>query len=194
MVTISGILSSMGKLLQGFVPIGIDPVYFWATLLISFGIIYLLLQLLPLFKESRGIAFIVAAVISYFVASSAFATIIIAKLFPNIGIAIMAILGLLMVIAFLSPDAFEGGLRAAPFIAIVAFIIVIFLTYSAVAPELSAAGYISEGTGVSISDDDVAMIMAAIIVIGIIWAIVGTKKPEKDYLKLPKWIFGKGWK
>lgn len=189
------VVNTMLNLLKGFVPVGIDPIYFWLTAVISFCIIFLLLQALPFFKESRGIAFVVAAVMAYFVSSSAFATIVISKLFPSVGLVIVGILGLLLVIAFLSPDAFEGGLQAAPFIAIVAFVIIIYMTYSSVAPDLQKAGFISGGLGTSITTSDIALVIAIIIVIGILWAVLGGKKEEGEGLgsKIMASLFKKGW-
>lgn len=195
MVTISGVFSSIFEILKNLVPVGVDPIYFWLTLILSFGIIFLLLQLLPLFNDKRGIAFIVALVMSYFVASSAFATIVIAKLFPNIGLAIMAILGLLMVIALLSPGSFKGGLKFTVPIALVAFIFVIFMTYSSVAPELAKAGFISPGLGTTISDNDVAMVIAAIIVVGLLYMLVAPKGDGTSTFgdKFFKLMGQKGW-
>jgi len=193
MVTVSGVLGSIFDILKNLVPIGVDPIYFWLTLVVTFGLTFLLLQLIPLFKNSRGIAFIVAIVMSYFVASSAFATVIIAKLFPNIGLAIMAILGLLMVLAFISPDSFKGGLSYTPIIAVVVFIIIIVMTYGSVAPELAKAGFIAPEIGVSISDNEVAMVIAAIIVIGLLWMLVSPpKKDEGGGLFKAFWDAAKG--
>ena len=177
-LSVTGIFDSMLGILTGFVPIGVTPIYFWLTLVISLGIIFLLMQNLPFFKDSRGIAFIVSAIIAYFVASSAFATIIIAKLFPSIGLAIMAILGLLMVIALLSPKSFEGEegfMPYAPIIVIIVFLVIIWMTYSAAAPELSAAGFISKSTGIAISDSDMALVIVAIAVIGGLWLVFKPK-------------------
>ena len=196
MVTISGVFGSIFYILKNLVPVGVDPVYFWLTLIVSFGMIFLLLQILPLFKDKRGIAFVVALVMSYFVASSAFATIIIAKLFPNIGIALMAILGLLLVIALLSPGAFEGpGLRFTIPIAIVAFIFVIVMTYGSIAPELAKAGIITPGIGTAISDSDVAIVIAAIIVIVLLYMLVAPKRegPSSFGDKFFKLMGQKGW-
>jgi len=182
MATIHGVLVSLAKMMGGLVPTGVQPIHFWLTFIISFAIIYIISLLLPIFKDHRGAAFIVAAVTSYFVAGSAFATLIIAKLFPNVGIAIMAILGFMMVVALLSPSSLKGGSSWTPLIVILAIVFVIWATYSSVAPQLQAAGIISSGGTGNISNEDVATIIAAIIVIGIIWAIVRVPHQDHPYL------------
>lgn len=194
MATIHGVLTTIAKMMGGLVPAGVQPVHFWLTLLISFAIIFIILQMLPLFSDHRGSAFIVALVTSYFVAGSAFATLIIAKLFPNVGIALMAILGLMMVIALLSPKSIESGTSWTPLIVIIAVVFVIWATYSSVAPQLQAAGIISLGEGGSVSNEDVATIITAIVIIGIIWALVRTPPDQESFFeKLVKGLKGKTW-
>jgi len=178
MATIHGVLLSIAKMMGGLVPTGVQPIHFWLTFIISFAIIYVISLMLPIFKEHKGASFVVAAVTSYFVAGSAFATLIIAKLFPNVGIAIMAILGFMMVIVLLSPDSMKQGTSWTPLIVIIAMVFVIWATYSSVAPQLQAAGIISSGSGGNISNEDVATIIAAIVIIGIIWALVRTPNKE----------------
>ena len=190
---VTEVMNSMFKILQGFVPIGVDPIYFWLTFIIAFAMIFLILIMLPFFQESRGLAGLVALVISYFTASSAFVTIIIAKLFPNVGLVIMGILGIMLVVGLLAPNSFDEGMIAAPFILIVAVVIILWLTYSFVAPELQAAGFISEGLGTSIGSEDVAMVIAALIVIGIVFSIMKpANKGESAMEKAFKGLFKKG--
>ena len=192
MVTITGVATSLMEMLKGIVPIGVDPIYFFATFLIMFSILFVVLQLIHFFKDSKFIAFIVAAVISYFAASSAFVTIIVAKLFPNVGLVIMAILGLLIVVAFVSPDSMKSGqMSGKPFIIIVAFIIIIYLTYSYAAPELRASGFISNELGTTISDSDMSIVIAGVIVIGIIYAIVSSGKPRVRGGRALEYLFGR---
>ncbi len=197
MATIHGVITSMIQLMNGLVPAGVQSVHFWLVLLISFAITFILLQLIPVFQNHRGSAFIVAAVISYFVAGSAFATIIIAKLFPNVGIALMAILGLLMVVALLSPNSLKSGTSWTPVIVIIALIFVIWATYSSVAPQLQAAGVISStGEGGGISNQDVASIIVVLLIIGVIWKLVSPPSKPKDRDLLGKFITalsGKEW-
>ena len=195
MVTVHGVLTSMLNMLAGLVPVGVQPVHFWLTLLVSFAITYVILLLLPIFRDHRGAGFIVAAVISYFVASSAFATVVIAKLFPNVGIALMAILGLLMVIAILSPNSIKSGsTRATPIIVIIAIIFVIWATYSSVASEFQVG---TGGGGVGVTNSDVATIIAILIIIGIIAIIVSPSKSggsRSDRIgKFFDWLGGSGW-
>ena len=195
MVSVVGVLNSIWGILASISPIGIEPVLFWLTFLLSFGIIFLLLQLLPLFEEKRGIAAIVGLVMAYFVASSSFAVIIISRLFPNVGLALMGILGLLMVVALISPASIKKGeFTMAPVIVIVAFVIVIWLTYSAVSPELAAAGVISESAGTSITNQDVAAVAIILVIIGLLWWVFREpKKKDNKAEQALKWLFGKKW-
>jgi len=194
MVTIAGVLTSMAEILKALVPAGIEPINFWLIFLVTFAISFIALLLLPIFKNARGIVFIIAIVIAYFVASSAVATIIISKLFPNIGLALMAILGLLLVIAVLSPKSLEKGTSWTPLIVIIVIIFIIYMTYTSVVPQLQAAGYISKSTGVTITDDDVATIIAAIVVIGLIYMVVRSKPTEESaFDKILKYLKGKSW-
>jgi hypothetical protein len=181
MVTIHGVLASFFSMVNSIVPAGIKPVHFWLTLLITFAIVFMLVQFIPIFNNNRGVAFIVAAVVSYFVASSAVATIVIAKLFPNVGIALMAIFGLLMVIAFLSPSSLSSGTTGTRIIVLIAMIFVLWATYAAVTPELQQRGLLpSEGNGQPVvSNSDVSMLIAVLIIIGVIWILVAPpKKPS----------------
>jgi hypothetical protein len=196
MATIHGIIVSMAQMLNALVPAGVQSVHFWLVLLMSFAITFILLQLIPLFSDHRGSAFIVAAIISYFVAGSAFATIIIAKLFPNVGIALMAILGLLMVISLLSPNSLKGGTSWTPIVVIIALIFVIWATYSSVAPQLQAAGIISSTGEGGVSNQDVAAIIVVLIVIGVIWKLVSPpSKPKSNnfFDALFNYAKGKNW-
>lgn len=178
MVSVSGVLGGVFDILKSFVPIGVDPIYFFATFIIMFSVIFVVLGLIHFFQGNKFISFLVAAVISYFAASSAFVTVIISKLFPSVGLVMMGILGLLLVVAFVSPGSFSGqGMAGKPLIVIIAFIIIIYLTYSYAAPELQKNGFISDSLGTTVSDQDVSIIIAIVIVLGVIYAIVSSSKP-----------------
>ncbi len=195
MVSVIGVLSAMWDLLAAMSPVGIEPYLFWLTLMLSFGTILLLLNLIPLFRERKGITAIVGFVMAYFVASSSFAVIIISKLFPSVGIVIMFLLGLLMLVAIISPKSIkEGEFTAGPVIIIIGFLIVIWITYTAVAPELAAAGHISP-RGVGFSTEDLAAIIIIVVVLGVLWAVLRTPKVKEEPgpEKLFKWLFGKKW-
>ncbi len=178
MVTITGIFTSMIDILAALSPIGVEPIHFWLTALISFAVIFMLAQAVPALKENRMVALIIAIVVSYFVASSAYATLIISRLFPNVGIALMFILGFMMVIALLSPDSLKEGTTGVKFIVVFVFLLVIWFTYTAVAPELEAAGFIS-GAGMNISSTDAAIVIVVLVAVGIIYSLVSEKKPGK---------------
>lgn len=179
MVTISGVFGEMWDVLGSMAPVGVNPVYFWATALITFALIFIAIQLLPFMQKNKAVAFIAALVFAYFTASSAFVTIIVAKLFPNIGLVLMAILGLLLVVAFISPESVkEGKFTGTKFIAIFAFLVIIWLTYTFAAPQLLAQGYITSTVTGSISEEDLAIVLIILVVIGLLSML--TKKKSKD--------------
>jgi hypothetical protein len=191
----SGVLQALIDILKAFTPTGVQPLLFYATFIISLGLLYVVLAMgVPYFKQHKGIAFITALVISYFVASSAFVTIIISKLFPNVGLALMAIIGVMMVIAFISPESLEGGMSWTPLIVIVTFAIVIYLTYAFAAPELQASGALAGVSfgGFAITNEDAAIIIIGIAVIVGIFALVrtpggGSGKSVWDMLSKKTW-------
>ena len=180
MVSVTGVLTSMWDILEAIAPVGVDPIYFWSTFLLISSIIYILVQVIPQFNKRKGVALIVAAVLGYFSASSVFATIIISKLFPNVGMVLMAILGLLLVIAFVSPESMSGGLSGALPITLISFAVILYLTYAFAAPELQRAGFITPQLGTTITDQDMAVLVIIMIVIGLVYAAVRTPKDNED--------------
>ena len=196
MVTVTGVFTSLIEVLGLIVPVGIQPVYFWLTALITFGIVFMLVQQIPTFERNRGVAFVIALVTAYFVAASAVATLVISKLFPSVGIVVMFLLGFLMIIALLSPNSFKKGTTATRLITLIAMLFIIFMTYSAIAPELQATGVISESMGTSLSATDVAILIVVIAVIGVIYMIVSPPKSdggESTFKKAFKSMFSKEW-
>ena len=193
MVSITGILGEAWSLLAAIAPLGVEPIYFWATAAITFAIIFAAAIYLPFVKDNRWIAFIFAIVMSYFTASSAFVTIIISKLFPNIGLALMALLGLLLVVAFMAPKSFEdGGFTGVKGISIIAFIFIIWLTYTFAAPQLIAQGYLTGPLTGAISEEDIAVVIIVLILIGMGSVMMGKKQDgDESFLKkLGKATFG----
>jgi hypothetical protein len=167
-MALEGIFENVIRILNSITPVGVEPVYFYSTFMLVLSLTYMLFyNLIPVFQKNKGVSFIAAVVFAYFAASSAFVTIIVSKLFPNVGLAIMAILGILLVVAFVTPKSFtDKGTPAANLIMLGAVIFIIFATYTYAAPELAAQGYISPNLGTNISSEDWAIIIIMIVVIG----------------------------
>jgi hypothetical protein len=179
------------RILSLIVPTGVEPVLFYATFLVVIAISYLLFYtLIPITKEHKVLSLIISLVFAYFAASSAFVTVIVSKLFPNVGLVLMAILGLLLVIAFISPGTFGSeGTPGANLIMIAAFIFLVYATYVYAAPELIKQGYLPSGPNFIISASDWAIIIIGIIVIGgIVW-MFGSREPGGTSAdKFVKWL------
>ena len=167
-MALEGIFENVIRILNLITPVGVEPVYFYSTFMLVMSLVYMLFYtLVPPLKGHKGVSFIASLTFAYFAASSAFVTVIVSKLFPNVGLAIMAILGILLVVAFVTPKSFgDKGMPAANLIMLGAVIFIIFATYTYAAPELAAQGYISPSLGTNISSEDWAIIIIMIVVIG----------------------------
>jgi len=159
------VMEWLNAIWQGFqvlTPAGIQPEYFWSTFLLIFALVYALLSKVKLFGEGleekgKGINAIIALVFAYFTASSAFATIIISKMAPNLGMFLVALLTLVMVFSFLSEN-FENYKWLVIIISIIGFAYVLWSAFSGV-PGV---------TGVSITKEDWGAIIALGIIIGLL--------------------------
>ena len=196
--SVSGVITSMWNILQQVVPKSVDPALFFMTFLLTLVIVYLVLKQISFFQKAGGVAFIAALVLAYFTASSVFVTVLVSKLFPNIGLAIMAIMGIMLVIVFLSPASLkEGEFSGTPIIVIAVFIITMWLTWTFAAPELEKTGALSAitgATGFAINNEDAAVIIVAIVVLLIFYFIFKTPNPDEEGRgKLTRWLTGGKW-
>jgi hypothetical protein len=195
--SVAGVITSMWSMLQQVVPKSVEPVLFFLTFLLTLVVVFLVLQQISFFQKSRGIAFIAALVFAYFTASSVFVTVLVSKLFPNIGLAIMAIMGIMLVVVFLSPGSLKEGFAGTPIIVIAVFIITMWLTWTFAAPELERTGAlsaISGATGFAINNEDTAVIIVAIVILMVFYFIF--KTPNKDTEgrgAFAKWLTGEKW-
>lgn len=101
-------LENLGLIIyQGFqaiTPAGTSPEFFWPTFLLVFAVVYTLLEKTRIFGETgekKGTYLVIGLIISYFTASSAFATMIISKMTPQLGMILTAVLFFLLIFAFL---------------------------------------------------------------------------------------------
>ena len=166
------ILEQMWVILGQIVPTGANPVIFWLSFILVFALTYLLLSLTHIFKEHNGLNALVSLVIAYFAAGSAFASIFLAEFFPNLTIALWAVLGLLMVLIV----AGFGG-KGSSFLAVAGFIamlFVIFGTWQAVSAKMNIP---SGAYGLS-SEDWAALALVGFIILILYFAF--RKKPEGE--------------
>ncbi|MCW1296211.1 MAG: hypothetical protein OH319_00835 [Candidatus Parvarchaeota archaeon] len=162
------------------VPGGINPVAFYTVFIISFAVLFLLLEQIHLFakasepEKARGARLIIALILAYFVASSTLAVTVITKLFPNMGIAILAMLAFLLVVGMISP---EGYKKTSVLVLLIALIFVFWSTWTAAVQEL--------GTGISIpvqlTSQDWGIIIAVAIFIFVVYVLMSFGKPSESY-------------
>lgn len=169
--TVWGILSSLS-------PIGIDPLMFWLMFIMFFAVIFLLIQKVHIFEDNRGLAAIVSGVISFFAASSSFTVVTVSRLFPNLTVMIMFLIGLLIIVALVKPRKGDESISYGVLVIIASFFVVIWMTYSSMSPMLVEEGYISEDVSSFITPDNILGIGIVLFVILIFWLIFRTPKSK----------------
>jgi len=192
MASLTGIVTSAWDMLKWLVPSGVEPVLFFTTFLITAALVFAIMQMIEFFKTNRPVSFVIALVVAYFTASSAFVTIMVSKLFPNIGLAIMAIVGVMLVLVFLAPDTFKEGLGVSPIIGIGIFIVIIWLTWIFAAPALENAGVldtIRTSTGFGITNEDVALVITVAIIVGGLYFLFRGPKADTNEAGFFKKLF-----
>ncbi len=105
MGTITEFVQQIGQAFMSFSAPGIDPALFFGTLILIFAILWMALKKVKIFGTDNDIVnALIALIIAYFAASSTFTTLIMASIFPNFSIAVVAILVFLIIIAMVSGD------------------------------------------------------------------------------------------
>ena len=181
---IIGILDQMWYLLEQIAPTGANPVVFWLGFILVFALTYLLLSLTHIFKDHNGINFIVSLVISYFAAGSAFASIFLAEFFPNLTVALWAILGLLMVMVV---AGFKG--KSSSLLAIGAFIAMLFVIFGTWQAVSARMGIPSGAYGLS-SEDIAALALLGFIGLILYFAFKPPNQNEDKWELLGKLLGG----
>ncbi len=179
------VVGQIWNILAQIVPRGMDPVIFWLSFIIVFVITYIVLTMTHVFKEHNGLAALVAMIIGYFGAASAFSSIFMAYFFPNLTIGLWALLGISMVLIVAGYKGKGGGL-----LGIAAFIVVMFVIFATWEGASAKLGIPSGALGLSAQDYAVLIIFGFFAILG----YFAFKKPEKKsaFEKLEEFLGGKG--
>jgi hypothetical protein len=158
---------------QSITPAGVSVEFFWPSFLLVFAIIYTLLEKTGIFGTSeaknKGAYIVISLVLAYFTASSAFATLVIAKITPQLGMLLVAIMSFLLIFAFLKGDSSYRNDSMKYVMYLFMFVGAVWLLVSTVT-DVNA----SMGIGVSLptlSSTDMGMVVAIIIVIAVLWLL-----------------------
>jgi hypothetical protein len=144
MGTITDFVQQIMDAFMGFSAPGIDPMLFFGTLFLIFAILWMALKKVKLFGTENDIVNgLIALIIAYFAASSSFTTVLLASIFPNFSIAVVAIIVFLIIIAVVSGD--EAGFadkRVPYFITAVIILWFMYLTLNQIGamPEIGISG------------------------------------------------------
>lgn len=176
------ILDQMWIILEQIAPTGANPVIFWLSFILVFSLTYLLLGMTHIFKGKNGLNALVSLVIAYFAAGSAFASIFLAEFFPNLTIALWAVLGLLMVMIV---AGFKG--KSSSLLAVVGFIAMLFVIFGTWQGVSAKMGIPSGAYGLS-SEDIAALALIGFIVLILYFAF--SKKTNKTVSEQLRELFG----
>lgn len=146
-----------------------NPLFFWGTLLLAFSILYVALSKVSLFQEDRWkpAQILVALIMAYFAASSAFTVVLFAELFPNFAIVVIAILVFLILAGMVG---FDFGNRTVMIIMLIA-VIWLFMTTGLQFIDIS-------GTGVDVFQEweIVDWVIIAGIIIALLFVFPGARE------------------
>lgn len=168
-------LMQINQALTPLAPAGVSGLQFIAVFLLIYGLIFILLQMANFPRgakegEYRGIRMVIALVAAYFTANTALSTIMISQVFPNLGMATVAILAFLLVVAFLVPEGLDKlPLRGLTVIIIIGAII--WASWQSTAMQLQLANIMLP----DLSGIDWGLIIFAVIFIVLIVLITGVK-------------------
>jgi hypothetical protein len=173
-------LSSAWQAASLIVPGGINPVAFYTVFIISFAVLFLLLEQIHLFtkaaepEKARGARLIIALILAYFIASSTIAVTVITKMFPNMGIAILAMLAFLLVVGMISP---EGYKKTSVLVLLIALIFVFWSTWTSAVQELGTEVKVP----IELTSQDWGIVIAVAIFVFIVYMLLSFGKPSESY-------------
>ena len=189
MGVVVGIVDDIWNILVQMVPRGMDPVIFWLSFLIIFALTYLVLIMTHIFgkkgEEHKGIAALVAMIIAYFAAGSAFSSIFMSYFFPNLTIGLWALLGISMVLIVAGFKGKGGGL-----LGIIAFIVVMFVIFATWQGASAKLGIQSGALGLSAEDYAMLVILGFFALLGY-YAFKSPSQQESVWDKMEKFFGGK---
>lgn len=131
-------ITMIDNTLAPITPAGVTGIEFISVFLIVYAITILLLSNIHFLKENRPAQLILALVIAFFTASSAFSVILITKLFPNVGAVTIIIISFLVVMALIPEE--KRGFTLGPLLTIAGIGLVAYFTWTSMAGTLSLEG------------------------------------------------------
>lgn len=111
MVAVTDVINSLFTGLEMFVPVGVTPLVFYSVFLLIFAIVNTTTRDLKILGDigDNRIRTVVSVAVAYFTATSAFATVLIANLFPNVGILLIFGIFAMVVTTFIAPNSGEAA-------------------------------------------------------------------------------------
>jgi hypothetical protein len=190
---IADMMAFINNLLAPIVPAGVTGVQFISVFLLVYAIIFLLTSQIHILKDNRMAAVMFALVIAFFTASSAFSVLLITKLFPNVGMITMIMIGFLAVIAIIPKEEGVGKLTFGPLLTLAGIALVAYFTWTSMAGTISLEGLNLP----ELSKTEIYGIVFLLLLFGFILLIyLSGKKPRerqisKHFLRdLSKFLFG----
>lgn len=186
---IADAITIIDSMLAPVVPAGVTGIQFISVFLIVYAITFLLLSNIHFLKDNKSAQLLLALVIAFFTASSAFSVILITKLFPNLGMVTIIIISFLVVMALIPEE--KRGFTLGPLLTLAGIGLVAYLTWTSMAGTLSL-----EGLGLpTLTRNEIYGIIFILIFLSFILLIylAGGKKKEikgekiKDFMK---WLIG----
>src|SRR4030042_207758 len=131
-------INMIDVMLAPVAPAGVTGVQFISVFIIVYAIVFLLVSNIDFLTKNKAAQLILALVIAFFTASSAFSVILITKLFPNLGVVTMIMIAFLVVMAMIPQKTRKFTLG--PLLTIAGIGLVAYLTWTSMAGTLNIEG------------------------------------------------------
>ena len=159
---------------QGFstiTPAGVAAEFFWPTFILIFAMIYTLLGKVSIFGDiqtgnAKALYLLVSLIFAYFTASSAFATLIISKMTPQLGMVLVAVLVFLLIFAALSG---EGDLSNQKWLMSLLLVIGVIWVFGQTILEVTGINLDPGGFG--LTQSDMGIIVAFVVIIAVMYFV-----------------------
>lgn len=172
-------IANIDNMLKPLAPAGVGGIAFAAVFLLIYGIIFAGLELVHfLGPNKRGLRAIISLVAAYFTSTSTFATVLISKVFPNLGIAVVGIAVFLIIVGLVFGSSRGEEKKLVPYLIILGFIgFVVWNAWNDTAIQLTGEGLQLPNLG----SQEWGLIIFVIIFLAIILIITGVGGGEGDH-------------